>query len=126
MLLWLTYPTALLFFTGCDDKKKPLVRHGHAHIFCESYFGAGKASGAEISHITIYASMGFSFEDMQALEDLKEIWEGKDPAVRLVLQELGRREDFCGKDPERWPSPLPMCPSRGSHVADGKQDLLTL
>jgi CRISPR-associated protein Csb2 len=107
-------------FSGCDEQGKPLDGHGHAHIFCESDEG-------KITHITIYASMGFSSEDMQALENLREIWGGKDPAVRLLLQGLGSRENFCGPDPERvwcpllaksrtWVSRTPFLPTRHPKV----------
>jgi len=89
-------------FTGYNEQGKPVEGHGHAHVFCESNLGLG----GEITHITIYASMGFSSEDKQALEDLREIWGGDDPVVRLLLHGLGRREDFGGLDPERSQSPL--------------------
>jgi CRISPR-associated protein Csb2 len=93
-------------FTGYNEQGKPVEGHGHAHVFCESNLGLGKATGGEITHITIYASMGFSSVDKQALEDLREIWGGDDPVVHLLLQGLGRREDFGGLDPERGQSPL--------------------
>jgi hypothetical protein len=50
--------------------------------------------------------MGFGSKDKQALEYLREIWGGKDPAFRLLLQGLGRREYFCGMDTELGQSPL--------------------
>ncbi|MDQ1262791.1 MAG: CRISPR-associated protein family [Euryarchaeota archaeon] len=67
-------------------QENPLEGHGHAHIFCESNLGLGKATGGEITHITIYASIGFSSEDMQALENLKETWGGDDPVVHLLFR----------------------------------------
>jgi CRISPR-associated protein Csb2 len=139
-------------FSGCDEQGKPLDGHGHAHIFCESNIESGKSNGGKITHITIYASMGFSSEDMQALENLIEIWGGKDPAVRLLLQGLGSSENFCGPDPERGHCPLlaksrtwvsrtpflptrhpkvtragmPKCDARGLQIGSPEHDLLRL
>jgi CRISPR-associated protein Csb2 len=60
-------------FTGCDDQGKPLQGHRHAHFFCESNVGLGKGANGEITHVTVYAPMGFSPEDQEALAGLRAI-----------------------------------------------------
>lgn len=110
-------------FTGCDDLGRPLQGHCHAHVFCESNRGFGKGTGGEITHVTIYAPMGFCPEDREALQGLRDIWGGDDLRVRLELQGLGRPEDFGGLDLERglcpllafsrsWVSRTPFLPTR--------------
>jgi CRISPR-associated protein Csb2 len=93
-------------FTGCNEQGRPLQGHGHAHIFCESDEVPGNDSRGEITHITIYAVMGFGSEDQNALQGLRVIWGGEDLEVRLQLQGIGRQADFCGPDMARGHSPL--------------------
>ena len=93
-------------FRGCDEQGKPLQGNRHAHVFCESNNGLGKATGGEITHITIYAPMGFDSENQRTLQDLKEIWSGDDIRVQLLLLGLGQPQDFGGLDLERGQCPL--------------------
>jgi CRISPR-associated protein Csb2 len=105
-------------FTGCDELGRPLQGHGHAHVFCESNERPENGSGGEITHITIYAAMGYGSEDQTALESLSVIWGGDDLEVRLELQGIGRQADYSGgKSPllaksRTWVSRTPFLPTR--------------
>jgi CRISPR-associated protein Csb2 len=114
-------------FTGCDTERKPLQGHRHAHVFCESNNALGKGTGGEITHVTVYAPMGFASRDQVALQDLSRIWGGDDLEVRLQLQGVGQPEDFGGLYLERgqcpllarsktWVSRTPFLPSRHPKV----------
>jgi len=92
-------------FTGCDDNGEPLQGHGHARILCESNPGLGRGSRGEITHITVYASMGFSPEDLKALSNLSRVW-GPDQDVGLALIGVGQPEDFGGLDVSKGKCPL--------------------
>ena len=93
-------------FTGCDEQGKPLEGNRHSHVFCESNNGLGKGTDGEITHITIYAPMGFESEDQKALMDLNEVWSGDDIRVQPLLLGLGQPQDFGGLDLERGLCPL--------------------
>lgn len=114
-------------FTGCDSSYRPLQGHGHAHIFCESNRGLGQDGQGEITHITVYAPMGFRFPEQKALHMLKEIYEVRESDVQLALLGLGRPEDFGGTDQEKsecpllaksrsWVSRTPFLPTRHPKV----------
>ncbi len=93
-------------FTGCDEQGMPLKGNRHAHVFCESNNALGKGSCGEITHITIYAPMGFETENQKALQDLNEVWGADDLEVHVTLLGLGQPQDFAGQDLERGESPL--------------------
>jgi len=114
-------------FTGCDSSHKPLQGHRHAHIFCESNDCLGRGSQGEITHITIYASMGFETLEEKALQSMKEIYRGSEPNVQLSLQGIGHAEDFGGTDSSKgqcpllararcWVSRMPFVPTRHPKV----------
>lgn len=110
-------------FTGCDSSHKPLQGHRHAHIFCESNNCLGRGAQGEITHVTVYAPMGFETLEENALQGLKEIYCGSEPSVQLSLQGIGQPENFGGPDPSRgqcpllarakcWISRMPFIPTR--------------
>jgi CRISPR-associated protein Csb2 len=76
-------------FTGLDDVGKPLADHSHAHIFCE-------ANGLRdaITHITIWAKLGFDEIACLALRRLNRVWGHGGHDVRLVLHGIGQPADF--------------------------------
>jgi len=76
-------------FTGKDDAGKPRVDHAHAHIFCE-------ANGARdaISHLTVWANMGFDETACAALRRLNKVWGHGGHDLRLVLLGLGQPHEF--------------------------------
>ena len=93
-------------FTGCDSSHKPLQGHGHAHIFCESNLGNGRGSQGEITHITVFAPVGYGHVEQEALQRLKEVYIDRESSVQLALQGLGNPEDFGGTALEKGRSPL--------------------
>ncbi|MHC1595185.1 MAG: type I-G CRISPR-associated protein Csb2 [Methanotrichaceae archaeon] len=110
-------------FTGCDDSGRPLKGHGHAHILCESNLGLGKGRRGEITHVTVYAPMGFGPKERRALDGLNKVWDYSRHDVQLVLLGMGQPEDFGGPDMERgecsilaeaktWVSRTPFMPTR--------------
>ena len=102
-------------FTGCDSEGKPLQGHGHAHILCECC--PGEQEQGEITHVTVYAHMGFGPREQAALHGLNRVWGPDGPGVELALQGLGRPEDFAGKSSllaksRSWVSRTPFLPTR--------------
>jgi CRISPR-associated protein Csb2 len=76
-------------FTGLADDGKPRTDHRHAHIFCE-------ANGPRdaITHITIWATMGFDKVACLALRRLNKVWGHGGHDIRLVLHGIGQPGDF--------------------------------
>ena len=100
-------------FTGCDSSKRPLQGHRHAHIFCESV----PCSRGEITEISIYAPMGFSPLDEEALQKLKEIYDDQGASTSLVLLGLGQPAELGSTSPlfsrsRSWLSHTPFLPTR--------------
>jgi CRISPR-associated protein Csb2 len=113
-------------FTGCDGSRRPLQGNGHAYILCESDQARAREGGREITHVTVYAPMGFGQQQQKALEALEEVWGPWQDRVRLLLQGMGRPEDFCrpesGCSPpllarsRTWISLTPFLPTRHAKV----------
>ncbi len=108
---------------GTDDSGKPLKGHRHVHIFSESNLALGKGRRGEITHVTLYAPMGFGREERRALERLVSVWDYSGHDIQLVLLGLGQPEDFGGLDLTRgecpvlatarhWVSRTPFVPTR--------------
>ncbi|MCW5559238.1 MAG: type I-U CRISPR-associated protein Cas5/Cas6, partial [Verrucomicrobiae bacterium] len=78
-------------FTGLDENGKPLTDNQHASIFCE-------ASGPRdaITHITLWAPMGFDKDACLALRRLNKVWGHGGHDIRLVLHAIGKPEEFAG------------------------------
>lgn len=105
-------------FTGCDEYGLPLSGHGHAFVLPESRDGHG-----HITHVTLYAGMGFDDRARQALERLRQVW-GKDGhPLQLVLLGIGQPDDFAGTtirngacplflSSRTWRSRTPLVPTR--------------
>lgn len=76
-------------FTGLGNDGKPRGDHAHAHIFCE-------ANGPRdaITHITIWAPMGFDDGACLALRKLRKVWGHGGHDLRLVLHGIGQPDDF--------------------------------
>jgi len=87
-------------FTGCDSSGKPLRGHGHAYVLCESNPVLGRGGQGEITHVTIFARMDFGTREQEALQGLRDVWGPGEIRVSLLLQGLGRPEDFGGLDLE--------------------------
>ncbi len=93
-------------FTGCDESSKPLIGHKHAFILCESNLGLGKGSRGEITHVAIYAPIGFELHDRQALDGLTRVWGHGRHDIQLILLGVGQPEDFAGLDESKGESPM--------------------
>lgn len=110
-------------FTGCDEAGQPLAGHVHAQILCESNLGLGRGRRGEITHVIVYAPMGFGPEERRALDGLTKVWGRGGHDVQMVLLGVGRPEDFGGLESERgvfpslaeaktWVSRTPFVPTR--------------
>ena len=76
-------------FTGLDVAGAPLSGHQHSHIFCET-----RGDNDAISHITIWAPMGFDEAACLALRRLKKVWGHGGHDLRLVLHGIGQPGEF--------------------------------
>lgn len=76
-------------FTGLGEDGKPNTGHHHAHIICE-------ANGPRdaVTHITIWAEMGFNEAACLALRRLNKVWGHGGHDIRLVLHGIGQPGDF--------------------------------
>jgi CRISPR-associated protein Csb2 len=76
-------------FTGLGEDGKPRTDHRHAHIFCE-------ANGPRdaVTHITIWARMGFDEAACLALRRMNKVWGHGGHDIRLVLYGIGQPGDF--------------------------------
>ena len=79
-------------FSGKDADGNPLQRsHGHAHFLCEAI-----GDSAKITHMTVYAPMGFEEADERALSRLVGMWGDEGHDLQFVLLGIGQPEDFGG------------------------------
>lgn len=76
-------------FTGRDNAGEPRTDHVHAHIFCEA-----NASRDAITHVTVWAQLGFDETACTALRRLNKVWGHGGHDLRLVLLGLGQPRDF--------------------------------
>ncbi|MHA1138545.1 MAG: type I-G CRISPR-associated protein Csb2, partial [Candidatus Thorarchaeota archaeon] len=83
-------------FTGCDENKKPLTGHKHAFVISESNIALGKGKRGEITHVSIYAPIGFGKRERKALDELTGVWGRKGHDIQLVLIGVGHPKDFGG------------------------------
>lgn len=66
--------------------------HRHAHFLCE----ANSPKDGRISHVTVFAPMGFKRDDEIAIARLMKVWGRGGHDLQLVLLGVGRPEDFGG------------------------------
>jgi len=93
-------------FTGCNESGEPMEGHRHAFILCESNLGLGRGQRGEITHVVIYAPMGFDLRERKALDSLTRIWGHGGHDIQLILIGVGQPEDFAGVDTARGASPI--------------------
>lgn len=76
-------------FTGLDESGRPRADHRHAHIFCE-------ANGPRdaVTHVTVWAPMGFDESACLALRRLNQVWGHGGHDLRLVLHAIGQPDEF--------------------------------
>lgn len=98
-------------FTGLGDDGKPRGDHAHTHIFCEA-----NGERDAITHITIWATMGFNGDACLALRKLRKVWGHGGHDIRLVLHGIGLPGDFndCALlgSSKIWRSLTPFVPTR--------------
>lgn len=101
-------------FTGCDANEEPLKGHQHARIFCES-IDKQLDLRKTISHITVYAPMGFNENAELALRRIEKVWGYGGHDVRLMLLGIGGVEAFTDvpilKSRRQWKSMTPFVPT---------------
>jgi CRISPR-associated protein Csb2 len=114
-------------FTGRDADGSLMTGHRHAHIFCES----SAAHRDAITHITVYAPMGFDAGARAALKRLRSVWGHGGHDLQLVLLGIGEPGEFVGDGSRSlfgkastWQSRTPFVPTRHpKHHRDGRPKL---
>lgn len=83
----------LAVFAGKNARGEPLRGHQHLHVLSESL----RADGG-VSHLLLWAPMGFGEAAQGAIELLKKIWSNRAPRFDITLHLLGFGEpaDFAG------------------------------
>ena len=107
-------------FTGLDENGKPKSDHGHAHIFCEA-----NGPRDSVTHITVWAEMGFDEGNCLALRRLNEVWGYGGHDLRLVLHGIGQPDDFPDcflfRPSKAWHSATPFVSTRHAKMfRDGR------
>jgi len=100
-------------FTGRGADGALMTGHRHAHIFCES---SGERRNA-ITHVTVYAPMGFDADARVALKRLRSVWGHGGHDLQLVLLGIGDPREFGGdgslfEEVSAWQSLTPFVPTR--------------
>ncbi|MFW6457754.1 MAG: hypothetical protein ACOC0A_05605, partial [Planctomycetota bacterium] len=139
----------LKVFSGRAADGNPLEGHVHTHIIPESLSGDGN-----ITHVVLWAPMGFGAEAREAIQGLDRVWNSGSPQFEFqpVLLGTGQPGDFgglnrrAGHSPalhraRRWRSRTPFVPTRhaktyndgrpktnedGLQIGSPKHDLLRL
>ncbi len=76
-------------FTGKNAGGEPLADHRHAYYLPET-----KGRHGRITHMTLYAPMGFDACARRALEDVTRVWGHGGHALQLVLLGMGAPREF--------------------------------
>ena len=92
-------------FAGHEgDTPNPMVGHQHMHVLPECH-----RDDDRISHVTLWAPLGFDDAARTALDSLTEVWSDQGQGLRLVLLGIGGPDDFPW-DPSVDPGRDPGCP----------------
>ena len=106
-------------FTGLGGDGKPFTDHEHAHIFCEPL-----GPRDTVTHITIWAPMGFDDIACLALRRLHKVWGHGGHDLRLVLHGIGQLREFettLFASAKTWQSLTPFVSTRhGKTFRDGR------
>lgn len=98
-------------FTGLGANQEPRGDHVHAHIFCEP-----NGERDAITHITVWAPMGFDEAARLSLRTLNKVWGHGGHDIRLVLHGIGQTTDFaeCNlfEKSDKWRSLTPFVSTR--------------
>jgi CRISPR-associated protein Csb2 len=106
--------SAALVFAGKDESGSPLtLGHQHTHILSEAHGVSG-----EITHITLYAPLGFDEEVMVTISGLEKVWGRGGHDLQLVYLGCGHPRDLSGSNyplfatSKTWISLTPFVPTR--------------
>ncbi len=107
-------------FTGKTPDGTPLRGHQHTHFIPEALGRHG-----HVTHLTLWAPMGFDEEALAALSRVERVWNNRAPEFEfdLVFLGSGSREDFAGTNRQAghslalvesstWVSRTPFVPTR--------------
>ena len=114
----LSRSSAAPVFNGRDEEGRRDEGHRHAFILPEAEGRHGR-----ITHVTVYASMGFDAQARDGLETLSRVWGRGGYDSQLVLLGVGHPVDFAGLDSSAgqctllatstvWISRTPFIPTR--------------
>ena len=96
-------PTASSVFSGkTTDGSRLQESHQHAHYLCE----ASREDNGRISHLTVFAPMGFEPADEAALARFTRTWGDAGHDLQFVLLGIGGPADFGGTDTKTGQSPV--------------------
>lgn len=116
-------------FAGHRADGSPARGHEHLHVVAESNDRRGL-----MTHVVLYAPMGFDARAQQVLERLTYAW-ALDREIELLLLGMGRPKDFGERHGDRfgcslfatsttWESQTPFIPTRhGKRAKDGRPRL---
>lgn len=117
---------AIIVFSGKDEHGQPLSGNRHAFVLPEANGAHGR-----ITHVTLYAPMGFDETARRAMDGLRDVWGRGGHAVQLVLLGVGQPEDFAGTNlaagqcplfvtSDTWVSRTPFVPTRHAKTKAGR------
>jgi CRISPR-associated protein Csb2 len=96
-------------FAGTRDGQ-PLTGHQHSHYFPEC-----DVRGL-LTHVTVFAPMGFDEQAVRALRSIDATWSRKSPGLKLLLIGIGTQEEFRDlpifAESTIWESATPFVPVR--------------
>lgn len=88
-------------FSGRDPAHVRITGHRHAFVLPEANGRDGR-----ITHVTLFAPMGFDDVARRALEGVRKVWQRRSPDLQLVLTGLGDPSTFGGLDRRTGQSPI--------------------
>lgn len=94
--------TPLPVFTGRSAEGEPLAGHSHIYVLWE----ANDTRRRSISHVTLYAPMGYTPEARAVLDELRLLYGRKGHDIQLVSIGVGQPQDFAGIKLAAGQSPL--------------------
>jgi CRISPR-associated protein Csb2 len=107
-------------FWGKDDAGRPLIGHRHAFFLPADEDGDGR-----MDHLTVFAPMGFSPLEQQALDRVRRLSFGNGDPLRLVLAGLGDSTGFHTPilgESTTWLSATPFIATRYPKLSGTKRD----
>jgi CRISPR-associated protein Csb2 len=107
--------------SGKDTRSQPLQGHGHAY-----FVPSDEDDDGRIDHVTVFAAQGFTADEVQALDRLRQVRHGEGDPLRLLLVGLGTERDVLSPvwaESAAWVSATPFLVSRYPKMRGTKRDL---